>query len=494
MESFDRGAYWRDPWGCDDGGDHDGGFGLHADPMGRIRDAEGRFLTQREIADVLQRYCDVYSRYERMCQWKSDTSALAKENADLKKAKAELEGKLAAQLALADVQARGKEVCHQLSDAHADLKKAMADLERAQLENLALKAAKAELEAKLAASAARDADVEHRLETQKQSSVFEAQIAALKRAGALVNGQLLIGSVDVMMTTLPDFSLEVLQRKPEAPEKKESKSSDLLVVDLIKERDRLAAENAELKRKLAEAEAQATAADVAVGNVYMRAAELENQLALAIRGQAELRAKLDAAPEKKVWASVLRQLVLSPSLTLPYCHESLATVVLRVLSECCQYFVFLRYLPKNADSSTKEVEATKALEAQIASLRADQRAQEENLKLVVEQNDRLDATLVSVQRQLDDAKLALRAADAVARESAKLKEQLDAAQAEIGELEATIEEVQKSKCVVCLAPAPDTVVLPCLHLCLCSGCKLPVGAPCPLCRKPVISTTKVFMS
>ena len=376
MERIGRRGYdWRDPWARDDRDDDDIVNKLCVDREGRILYLDGRSLTQEQVADLLERLFQICRQYERLRQRRSDTHDLAMENADLKKAKAELEAKVAAA-------ERRQEV-----------------LERP-LEQLAqrLAAEKAELQRKLDA-----------VPEKKEGDTT----AALDLRAETIRARELADIV-------------IFHRKLDAaPEKP---------------RDTLLEENAELKRKLAEAETQTATADAAVGTVYLRAAELENQLSLAMREKAALQHKLDAAPEKK------------------------------------------------------EVEATKALEAQIALLRATQREQEENLKQLVEQNDHLSEVLRVAQSKLDDAKVALRAADAVARESAKLKEQFAAAKTEIEELEATITVVQKSKCVVCLAPAPDTVVLPCLHLCLCSGCKLPVGTPCPLCRKPVISTTKVFMS
>jgi ABC-type oligopeptide transport system substrate-binding subunit len=46
-----------------------------------------------------------------------------------------------------------------------------------------------------------------------------------------------------------------------------------------------------------------------------------------------------------------------------------------------------------------------------------------------------------------------------------------------------------TECVICLASQPDTIFLPCAHLCTCSGCHLELiktSRPnCPLCRRTV---------
>jgi len=46
-------------------------------------------------------------------------------------------------------------------------------------------------------------------------------------------------------------------------------------------------------------------------------------------------------------------------------------------------------------------------------------------------------------------------------------------------------EEADSECVVCLSLPPNTIIIPCLHLCLCLKCAVELKrsfSPCPLCR------------
>lgn len=47
---------------------------------------------------------------------------------------------------------------------------------------------------------------------------------------------------------------------------------------------------------------------------------------------------------------------------------------------------------------------------------------------------------------------------------------------------------EESRCVVCRSATPDTLLLPCKHMCMCTECATSFGDKlhgCPLCRKPV---------
>lgn len=49
-------------------------------------------------------------------------------------------------------------------------------------------------------------------------------------------------------------------------------------------------------------------------------------------------------------------------------------------------------------------------------------------------------------------------------------------------------------CVICLCEASDTVVLPCRHMCVCSGCAASFGeqtSRCPICRAPVRTLLRI---
>jgi hypothetical protein len=51
-------------------------------------------------------------------------------------------------------------------------------------------------------------------------------------------------------------------------------------------------------------------------------------------------------------------------------------------------------------------------------------------------------------------------------------------------------------CVVCLDAAATMILLPCAHVCLCTGCGTPnmisQSNGCPLCRQPVVSARPIF--
>ena len=71
-----------------------------------------------------------------------------------------------------------------------------------------------------------------------------------------------------------------------------------------------------------------------------------------------------------------------------------------------------------------------------------------------------------------------------------------------GPLEATPgTEIRLPACVVCWATQRDTIVLPCMHLCLCSQCALTLDmqafqrggrSRCPICRQDYTSLRQVF--
>jgi hypothetical protein len=60
-----------------------------------------------------------------------------------------------------------------------------------------------------------------------------------------------------------------------------------------------------------------------------------------------------------------------------------------------------------------------------------------------------------------------------------------------------VEDVEGAECVVCMSEARDTMVLPCRHMCLCSGCATAVMAQadasrkCPVCRAEMQSLLRL---
>ncbi len=51
-------------------------------------------------------------------------------------------------------------------------------------------------------------------------------------------------------------------------------------------------------------------------------------------------------------------------------------------------------------------------------------------------------------------------------------------------------------CIVCLTDKADNIIIPCMHLCLCSDCKEEFvdGSACPMCRQIIKSVNKVYMN
>jgi len=51
---------------------------------------------------------------------------------------------------------------------------------------------------------------------------------------------------------------------------------------------------------------------------------------------------------------------------------------------------------------------------------------------------------------------------------------------------------EEELCVICLDKKKEILLLPCKHLCLCSGCSSSVS-DCPLCRLAIASKTTVYL-
>ena len=41
----------------------------------------------------------------------------------------------------------------------------------------------------------------------------------------------------------------------------------------------------------------------------------------------------------------------------------------------------------------------------------------------------------------------------------------------------------QGKCIVCIDQSSEYACIPCGHLCLCHGCRNPIGGLCPVCRE-----------
>jgi nucleoid-associated protein YgaU len=56
---------------------------------------------------------------------------------------------------------------------------------------------------------------------------------------------------------------------------------------------------------------------------------------------------------------------------------------------------------------------------------------------------------------------------------------------------------EESMCVMCLDAPMDHIIIPCGHQCVCGACaealKREAHPACPLCREPIIITTKVYL-
>lgn len=51
---------------------------------------------------------------------------------------------------------------------------------------------------------------------------------------------------------------------------------------------------------------------------------------------------------------------------------------------------------------------------------------------------------------------------------------------------------ERGRCVACWVRSADRLLLPCKHLCLCSGCLQSCKAACPICRSQIMETIEVY--
>ncbi len=56
----------------------------------------------------------------------------------------------------------------------------------------------------------------------------------------------------------------------------------------------------------------------------------------------------------------------------------------------------------------------------------------------------------------------------------------------------TTAPASETTCCICLERPVSHICIPCGHFCLCEGCLLKPGAPCPICRAHVTQIIKVF--
>jgi hypothetical protein len=56
-------------------------------------------------------------------------------------------------------------------------------------------------------------------------------------------------------------------------------------------------------------------------------------------------------------------------------------------------------------------------------------------------------------------------------------------------------EDESDDCVVCMTTKKNYIILPCMHMCLCSECVEPTRAStkCPMCRADIVDIKKVFV-
>lgn len=166
-------------------------------------------------------------------------------------------------------------------------------------------------------------------------------------------------------------------------------------------------------------------------------------------------------------------------------------------------------------SELRAEQRTAAAECAAAKQQADQSRQQalELESKLASLNATKDATRHDQEfAQLHDQ--LFRAQDALEAQRDAQARELEARDSEIEALKARVEKagLVGTECVVCMSARVSTVLIPCGHLCMCSGCaesmastaaadanhaasegEPPSGFPCPLCRVTVASTQRVFL-
>lgn len=77
---------------------------------------------------------------------------------------------------------------------------------------------------------------------------------------------------------------------------------------------------------------------------------------------------------------------------------------------------------------------------------------------------------------------------------------LEAANESFGALQSDLQSIQKEKddeetlrqCVVCMDAPRDILLSPCHHLVVCTNCVENLGTECPMCRKRIRKTIRVY--
>ena len=76
----------------------------------------------------------------------------------------------------------------------------------------------------------------------------------------------------------------------------------------------------------------------------------------------------------------------------------------------------------------------------------------------------------------------------------ELEKQLNTLEKDLTKLKETKENIKQLQCCVCHDKQPNILLRPCNHLSLCEGCltRMKKNSCCPLCRRKIIETIKVF--
>jgi hypothetical protein len=144
-------------------------------------------------------------------------------------------------------------------------------------------------------------------------------------------------------------------------------------------------------------------------------------------------------------------------------------------------------MERRAEAQAAEAaEIQRRAEAQAAEAEAARRRAEAQAAEAEEARLRAEA---QAQAEADDREARLRVEAQLERQRAQeARQRVEAAQ--------NSQEILERGCVICMDGPSTCVVTPCGHMCVCAHCKeqLSVGAPCPICRTPLLSVIYVFVT
>jgi hypothetical protein len=136
----------------------------------------------------------------------------------------------------------------------------------------------------------------------------------------------------------------------------------------------------------------------------------------------------------------------------------------------------------------------------LTALVAEARAMIEKARAVQAERAKAAAEKAAAAAAVEAVAAKAAAADRLRLEeqAAALTLQLQQVQAQLGNSVAPPSpHPEESMCVMCLDAPMDHIIIPCGHQCVCGACaealKREAHPACPLCREPIVITTKVYL-